>query len=119
MGIMASGTKLLAAMPVNRDLLLLSGTRLQFFMAIQAQSAHLFRTQQQISARHIGWMHFAFEMRNRSHFIFDRKRHGFFGWMVASRSGVANFATRAILHDHVLYRAALSRFAMYAGRPFF
>src|SRR5450756_2364757 len=68
-------------------------------MAVEAQTTHILRTQQQLPARHIGRMNFMFKMGDRGNPILDRKRHGFLGRMIACRTSVTNFTTRAIFKD--------------------
>src|ERR1039457_5360948 len=102
MRVVAFGAELLAAMTRNLDLTLKYRACLQFFMAVEAYTPHILRTQQQLPARHIRRMNFMFKMSDRGHPILDRKRHGFFGWVIACRTGVTDFTTRTTSIDNTL-----------------
>src|SRR5450759_182420 len=116
MRVVAFGAELLAAMTGNLDLTLKYRACLQFFMAVEAYTPHILRTQQQLPARHIGWMIHMF-MGDCGHPILDRKRHGFFGWVIACRTGVTDFTTRARFINHTLNCVVSGRFTVDAGGP--
>src|ERR1039457_1739872 len=117
MRVVAFGAELLAAMTGNLDLTLKYRACLQFFMAVEAYTPHILRTQQQLPGWHIRRMNFMFRMSDRRHPIPDRKRHGFFGWVIACRTGVTDFTTRARFINHTLNCVVSGRFTVDAGGP--
>src|ERR1035437_5162267 len=104
-------------MTINLNLTLLFRACLQFFMAVEAYTPHIIRTQQQLPARRIGWMIYMF-MGDRGRSILDRKRHGFFGWVITCSSSVSNFTIGTIFIDNTLDHIISGCFPVDADCPF-
>src|SRR3972149_8123018 len=105
-------------MTINLNLALLIRAPGYFFMAVKANTPHIFRTQQQLLARNIGWMNFMFTMDDRSHLILYRKRHSFFGWVITCWSIVTNLTIGTIFIDNSLNYTFSGCFPVNAFCPF-